>query len=159
MDFSDVIIEDTDLFWYSPEQFSTKWGRSFNWNTFADLKPYKIGVVAGYGYSEEFQKAIKRYSYDIDEAISPKQNFLKLALGRVDIIPSAGIDGNYIINNNPELKGKVIPAIKPFRNQPVEFYMAFSKKSKAKKLLPKINKVILDLQKSGFIDRVFGKVE
>ncbi|QTA81958.1 Solute-binding protein family 3 domain-containing protein, MltF-like [Desulfonema limicola] len=157
--FSNFIVVDNDLIWYAPEHFRLKWGKDFEWKTLADLKPYQIGVVIGNSYGDAFQKATTDYKFAIEPTVSDKQNFLKLADGRIDIFISSEIPALYIINGDPALKGKIKSAATPFRPDPLKMYMAFSKKSPAKILLPKVNKVIADMQQSGFIDRVLGRLK
>jgi len=157
--FSNALVIDNDLIWYAPEHFRLKWGKDFEWKTFVDLKPYTIGVVLGNSYGDAFQKATSDYKLTLDSAVTDKQNFLKLVLGRTDIFISSEIPARYIINGDPKLKGKIKSALTPFRPEPLKMYMAFSKKSSAKILLPKVNEVIADMQKDGFIDRVLGRLE
>ncbi len=80
----------------SPIVFYRRTGEAIEWSRLNDLKSYKIGVVRGYSYSPEFDKADflrKR------EAPSDILNIKKLLLKQADLIVMDLMVGNYIINN------------------------------------------------------------
>ncbi|MGQ5524407.1 substrate-binding periplasmic protein [Chitinimonas sp. PSY-7] len=74
--FSDPIFEGKSVFFHL-KSFS------FNWTTFEDLIPIRVGGTLGYAY--EFEKVtaiqVQRADTDVD-------NFKKLLAGRFDIFPS-----------------------------------------------------------------------
>ena len=50
------------------------------------------------------------------------------------------------------LKGAMVPMQKPLSSGDV-YYMAFSKKSPARELVPRINKILGEMEKEGLISR------
>ena len=60
-----------------------------------------------------------------------------------------------IIKSNPEFQDKIKAAKRPLKS--VVFHMSFSKKSKAIKLIPEINKIIEEMKKDGTIENILSK--
>lgn len=97
---------------------------SFNGN-FATLRGLQVGTAYKVNYGPKFEEARTRLA--IDEAPTIEQNFRKLAMGRVDVVPSH----SYTASSTLEL-----PTLKPYADQivriatPVEnvpSHIAFSK--------------------------------
>lgn len=55
-------------------------------NTIADLPGKRFGVIRGWRYGDDFDKAVKADNITVDEVKSDDQNFQKLAAGWVDAI-------------------------------------------------------------------------
>ncbi len=155
MEFTDVIMTDRDLVWYEPEKFNKKFGKEFTWETFKDLQPYAIGQTAGFNYGDEFNAAVKSLNLKTDSANKDQMNFNKLRYGRIDIFICNETSAINIFKTYPKLKNKFKFAAKPFKT--VKFHMAFSKKTNAKKLIPKINKIISQMKTDGTINKILGR--
>ena len=155
MVFTVPIMVSRNFVWHSPEKFKRKWGTSFKWDTLADFKKYKIGRTLGFSYGDEFYAAEKKFKYDILSARSDEANFKRLLVGRIDIFICNEGSAAELFRLHPEFKGKLVPAGKVFEK--VNFYMAFSKKSKIVKLVPQINKIIAEMQKDGTIRAILKK--
>ena len=87
---------------------------NFKWDTFEDLKKYKIGMTRGYFLGEAFfeaerlSKLDKDTFFDIEYADEDIQNFKKLINGRIDIFPLELYVGQYFINQYfPEYKKEI----------------------------------------------------
>lgn len=122
---------------------------------FSDLKPYKIGLVSGYRHCEDFENAIDTYGLEISYVRNIELNFRKLAGGRIDcFIESEILIAPLLISGAVDkTKFKTVPN-KFCKDQ---FHFAFSKLSPARAVIPKINKVIKEMQKDGSIDRIMGR--
>ncbi|HEU4845580.1 MAG TPA: transporter substrate-binding domain-containing protein [Burkholderiaceae bacterium] len=81
LDFSRAVIARQAVYFYARQNFHA----AFN-GDLAAVKGIRIGVVRGINYGPKFEDA--RPSLQLDEASSIEQNFKKLAIGRVDLIPS-----------------------------------------------------------------------
>jgi len=64
------------------------------WDTFEDLRKYKIGGNLGYRSTEVLEKN----NIEVELVDSEEQNFKKVLLGRIDLTPSSLFVGYYIIN-------------------------------------------------------------
>ncbi|HPO50094.1 MAG TPA: transporter substrate-binding domain-containing protein [Spirochaetota bacterium] len=150
LDYSDVVIEDRDLVWYlaSREQ-------PIEWSNFEDLKEYQIGRSFGFNYGDDFNNASVKYKFIIDEAKDDETNFKKLLLSRIDLFICNETATISIIKKNEIFKGKFKYSTKPLKK--VQFYIAFSKKSMARSLLPKVNKTIAQMKKENLINKIFDR--
>jgi len=155
MEYTDSIMKDQDLLWYSPKAFKAKWGKNFEWNTFKDLKPYQIGNTSGFNYGKAYKEALKDLKLKVQYANTDLQNFNKLVKKRTDIFICNETVANAIFKKKPKLKRQLAFASKPFKS--VQFHMSFSKKSPAIALIPKINKAISQMKQDGTIDKILGR--
>jgi len=57
------------------------------WNTFSDLKDYKIGATDGFTYTEEFWNAGEDGNLIIETTMRDELNMAKLVKGRIDLFP------------------------------------------------------------------------
>ncbi|WDP91210.1 MAG: transporter substrate-binding domain-containing protein [Desulfobacter sp.] len=150
LDYTDPVIT-TGLVVY----FSTKKQPPAFLSAFSDLKPYKIGLVSGYRHCEDFENAIAAHGFEISYARNIELNFRKLAAGRIDCF----IESEILIA--PLLISKTVDKTK-FKTVPNKFckdkfHFAFSKRSPTKAIIPKINKVIKEMQRDGSIARIMGR--
>lgn len=83
--FSDLVFESQSVFFHLK-------GLNFNWSTYTDLVPYKIGGVAGYEYRFESVPGIK-----LDRAANDELCMRKLLAGRFDLFPSSLDVGMYLL--------------------------------------------------------------
>ena len=89
---------------HGPLGFAEQSGKPIGWSTLGDLKSNKIGVVAGYVNTAEFDRMVAAGELKADIATSDELNLLKLANGRFDL---AVVDQNvmqYLLQTSPKLK-------------------------------------------------------
>jgi polar amino acid transport system substrate-binding protein len=149
MVFTDLIMEDRDLIWYS-----SKRKEPIVWHELEDLKNYVIAATIGFSYGKEFEEAKKKFSFNMDLAVDDITNFKKVAAGRNDIFICNETVALTLFKENPDLKGQFKYAEKPLKL--VTLHMAFSKKSPAVSLVPKINTIIKSMQKDGTIIKIIA---
>jgi len=149
LEFTRPLMSDNNLAWF-------KKGLQLkgSWASFEELKPYRIGVTAGFNYGDKFNKAKKRYQLKTDEANDIIANFNKLALERIDIFFVNLAAANDALKEFPELRAQVTYTDGLFEKVP--FYIGFSKQSPAKKYLPDFNKAIDSMIKDGTIERILN---
>lgn len=109
--FPEYFSKDLDCLWSKPLAqsklgFVKRAGSDFDWETVADLKPYRIGVVSGYVNDDgPFDAAIAAGELNVEGANNELLNLRKVARGRLD---AAAMDKNimeYLIRTEePELK-------------------------------------------------------
>ncbi len=57
-----------------------------NWQSLADLRPYRLGATAGYSYSKEFWQAADAGLLQVELVQEDEQNIAKLLRGRIDAL-------------------------------------------------------------------------
>ncbi|MDE1465426.1 substrate-binding periplasmic protein [Spartinivicinus poritis] len=147
LEFTEPHLEIKGYVYYSAAR-----EKGISWNSFEDLKGFKIGVVAGFNYGKEFEKSKKELSLQISEVTRLSQNFEKLTLGRIDIMLANQAEAGEFIRLNPKYKGKIKHAEKPYIVY--QYRMAFSKKSNKRHFIPKINDVIKKMKSNGELDSI-----
>ncbi len=90
--FSDPILTVKTKFFYLKDKIKEK----PELKSYKDLKKYSIGGVLGYFYKNKFDEA----GLNVEYVGSDEQNFKRLVMGRVDIIPMTNINGMYLIKKN-----------------------------------------------------------
>lgn len=149
MDFSDPIFTGRTMLWYSSLKFPMK----LNWNTYDDLSPYHIIMLRGSAMAQPLLDAqMKGTPLTITEVNSHPQQFDVISRGRADITVLTEIVGHHLLNTG-KYSGRIVPMDKPLTADDV-YYLAFSKKSPARKLIPRINSIIASMRKSGELDRI-----
>ena len=120
LDYSQEILARQIVYFYAQDNASF----SFN-GDLKSVKGFRIGVVRGIDYGPKFEGA--RATLNINEASTVEQNFRKLAVGRVDLIPSNMYTANATIAHPAmqEYKGKFIKLATPI--EVVPSYIGFSK--------------------------------
>lgn len=84
--FSMPVIKSDYVFFYRKDM-------PFDWQTLADVRPYRIGVSDGYDYGARFKKMQQQGLLTFDTASSDLTNLRKLAAGRIDLFPVTRIVG------------------------------------------------------------------
>jgi len=148
LEYSDPLFENRTEFFYARSRHPN----GIHWNTLNDLTAYKIGVVDGHSVSTKLKKIVaeKGIKLKIIKVTSDIQNFKMLLSGRIDLHPNNGAVGYSIIKENG-WQNKIIAAEKALYSS--KLHLAFSKKSEAKKLIPRINNIISELKAEGEIDK------
>ncbi|MBN1930211.1 MAG: transporter substrate-binding domain-containing protein [Desulfobacterales bacterium] len=98
---------------------------NLKFDSFEDLKPYRIGVTREYAYSEELWTSLKKFG-NYEEVATDEVNLTKLAVGRIDYFPSELLVGLELAKKL-KLSDKVTYLDKRFKTK--DYFLAFSKKS------------------------------
>ena len=126
---------------------------NIKFNSFEDLKSYRIGVVWGYSNPPGFKEANLR----TQEVTTDKKNLLKLALSRIDLALTDTALGQYIIRTEIPEQASKLEWIDP----PVEVvnqYLMISKQAKNfRKKLEAFNSGLKMLSDSGRLDKLLTK--
>lgn len=75
-----------------------------NWSRLEDLTGYRIGTVAGYINTPEFDALVARKMLDIDEAQDDVANLKKLLRGRIELAVIDPVLYRHLLRHNPEIK-------------------------------------------------------
>ncbi|WP_163836934.1 substrate-binding periplasmic protein [Spartinivicinus ruber] len=92
------VIFDSRMYLYS------KKSKNITFNNLRELSGYRIGIVRGFYYSDEFNNAIYLEKY---ESVGAKENITLLVIGRMDLIAADSRVMQYYINTAfPSLNNK-----------------------------------------------------
>ncbi len=124
----------------------------FEWNSWDDLKNYRIGSQRGFRYGQEFTHAKQSVPLRLSEINSVKIGLDMLLKGRVDLVLSNEYRFEYLMKIHPELKGRFSRAQKPVAIGHV--YIAISKKSPNAAIVQKLNKALGEMKSDGTIQKI-----
>ncbi len=148
MDFTVPIFTGRTMLWYA----KSKYPAPINWDSMEDLEKYDIVVLRGSAMADPLFDAVSRgVPLSIIEVNSHRQQFEMVMKGRADIAPLTEVVGYHLLDSEG-LQGAMVPMKKPLSSDDV-YYMAFSKKSPARNLIPRINTIIDDMHEEGLITR------
>ncbi|MDQ5909854.1 MAG: polar amino acid transport system substrate-binding protein [Pseudomonadota bacterium] len=150
LEYTVPIVQSFGLIYYSASR-----PQPIQWETFADLQSYKIGVVAGHNYGKAFNKAREQYQFRVESVIKIEQNFEKLLNGRIDIMLANQDEVSAMIKKNPHYQDKIRAADKPYIDY--AYHIGFSRKSEARQLVPLINQVILKMKVDGTLTQILER--
>ena len=148
MVYTEPLFFSSSLVWYTKNRFP----QGFNWNSIEELTRYKVGVTQGYSYGDEFDSAIQSGDLPVVQVSTVEHLFAMLSKERIDLA-FANDSVGYALASQSGPEAEIIAAEKATGTE--VHYIAFSKKSDAKKLIPQINRILSDLRGEGFIDQVF----
>ncbi len=150
LEYSVPLFQDTGVICYSAKR-----KKAFRWEKFSDLHPYRIGLIRGHNYGNDFPDAIIKHHLNVQYVTNYEQNFKKLDAGRVDIVLINRSSTSEFLRQYPDYTSRIKISEKPFYTY--DYYIAFSKKSPARVLIPEVNKVITRLKAEGVIDTILKK--
>ncbi len=143
--YSEPILKEEMLLWFS----IAKYPKGIPWNSMSNLIKYHYVIKQDYSITPEFDAAYKNKALNVTIVRNHKIALKMVFNDRVDLVPINKGQGYNLVANN-DYSGKIIPASKPLGS--VSYYLAMSKKSSALKLIPKINEIVAQLNKDGFIE-------
>lgn len=127
---------------------------SFEWEDYEDLALYKIGVVRGHNYGEEFDAASAKYSLKLNQVSSTEQLFKMLKLGRLDLVLVNEWTALHF-QSLPEYVGLFKSAKRPYYQK--GYHIGLAKNSPHISRLPEINDRIDELKNNGTIEKLVSK--
>ncbi len=144
--FTDPIFSKRGFVYYLTSRKSP-----LQWNDVSDLQGLKIGITAGHNYGEEFHRAASRNHLGLVEVNTEEQGFHMLLAGRIDVFLCIDMTARQILRD-PKYRGVIVHAPKSYYHK--DYHIAFSKKSRAEKLTPKVNEVIRAMKEDGSLPRL-----
>jgi polar amino acid transport system substrate-binding protein len=117
------------------------------------LSPYSIGIIRGGRFSPEFETAIKNGLFPkLDQANEYRQNIIKLANQRIDILIGTRI--SVLFTAQKLGLQDAIKELHPPLTASSPAYLAFSKKSKAVELVAAFDSALKAMRLDGTYDRI-----
>ena len=147
--YTEPVYTARGVIWSSAEKSE----KPVEFSSFEDLRPYRIGITAGYSYGEAFDAFLK--TAEVETANSDYSNYKKLLAGRIDIFPANYLVAKGLMKKYPRLNGKFIHSENSFIEW--DLYMTISKKSQYSSKLEEINRIIKDLVSEGFVEATVRK--
>ena len=144
----ETIPENGFIYYHSGE------GQKFEWNKFEDLKGLQIGVVAGNSYGPEFNKAAEELNLNLIKVPSSVHLFDMLLAKRFDIALCSERNALDILKDS-KFDGNIDHTPNTYFDQ--GFHIGFSKKSKARALIPEVNQVIEKMRADGSLETIVKK--
>lgn len=151
MDYTDELFRSYNTVWYSTSNFPN----GFDWQQYDDFKPYTIGVVQGHSYGDELDQMIDAGTLAAIKVSSVRQLFAMLKKGRIELAIADRLVGEAFVGQHTDSTRRLRAAKKPAAGE--VYYIALSKKSEARHLIPAINSVVAELKKEGVIDKLVGE--
>lgn len=130
-----------------------KKGNKISFNQWDDLQDKVAGMVLGVSIGEEFDNFLAQHVH-IERVRTFVQNFQKLAVNRVDFIPTGRFSGKAMLHAF-ELSDKIVDLPHPILAG--KLYISMSKKSKYLYLLPKIDKMLKNDGYNQWVDSLLEK--
>ncbi len=156
--YSDAIREaDIEHFYYRKSN-PIKWNSSQQ--DYSQLKGLRIGAVIGYNYGERFQDAEKKGVIVVERLPTLKNNFKKLFAGKIDIVISQKLVGDYNLNESFSSKDVELIASILQNSDVVEYdYLLFSKKSGNAQVYAQLfNEGLKKIKKSGLYTSIINGI-
>ena len=150
LDYTAPLIEGKTKLVYMYKRFP----QGIEWNSLGDLGGYRIGVLTNTNIERLLLQAIEKGAkFVVDPVPNDRRNFDKLLYGRIQLIAiNEFFAQNYI--HEAGLQDQIGIVEKPIYT--AFYHMAFSKKSPARHLIPKINQSIHKLKAAGFIEQAYS---
>lgn len=147
-EFTDSYLEIPTYVYYDSSRVD-----SFEWNSWEDLKSYRIGSQRGFRYGQAFTNAKDQVPLRIVEIPSVKVGFEMILKGRLDLVLSNEYRFKYLAKLHPELQGRFSRAQKPVGVG--SLYIAMSKKSPHVSLVvPRLNEILAKMKADGTIQKI-----
>ena len=154
--FSDTIyIADSKFFAYRNPERSDFLHPPTTYHDLDELRRWRIGGIQGYYYEPLFEKA----GINVDYALSERQNFERLQLGRIDLFPAATTVGWYLINQlfPPEIARNFYTLDKPLSNGGTLHLMSSKDYPDNTVLIERFNKALHIVQENGTYAQLIEK--
>lgn len=123
-------------------------GDAIRINRAQDFKGLRVGVVRGWSYGDDFDRARAAGLFIVEETPSDRQNFLKLQASRLDVVLAVAESGAELQRTISGLDMHTAP----YLENPT--YLAFAKSARKQAFLQRFNQVLAQLRASGEYERI-----
>jgi len=89
--YSDPIVSDKTV-------LVARTDSNISWNTYADLKPYRVGVTSGYSYGDSFDNY--KVNLSVEEGNTDLQNLRKVLYQRIELLVIGEYVGPMLVRKN-----------------------------------------------------------
>lgn len=158
--------ERTDDFYYSEPVLKERFvffhlkDRPFDWNILDDLAGEQLGGSLAYSYGPAFDAALERGVFELQRVATNKQNFARLLLGRIDVVPEEVSVGYHSLRRDlpPEQADRITHHPKPFLEN--DSFVLFPRvSSRSPELLRVFNETLEKFRASGRYQTYFDRFD
>lgn len=153
LDYTDVVFRSYNMVWYAADGHPN----GFEWQHHADLTPFVVGVIRGHSYGEKLDRMIADGQISTIEVSSARQLFAMLDKGRIDLAFADRLVGGSFVASYANSGKQISATSKPAAVE--VYYIAFSKRSAARHLIPELNRVVSELREQGVIQGLVEGIE
>ena len=121
--------------------------------SYADLKPFKIGVVRGYATPPGFDEAGLKTAEAKDDA----ENLRKLNKGRVDLVLADRIVAQHIINTEIPGAADSLDWLEPPAHVDIQYLVISKEAEDHQSILADFNKALGEMKSDGTLDGIMAK--
>lgn len=147
MEFSDPVIASRSLVWFRADRFPS----GFEWHHTRELLRHHIGVIRGYSYGKDMDRAIARDSAKVTRVASVEQLFAMLARDRLDLALANDAVGMTMAK---AYAGTARIVAADHATGEDVYHIGFSRRSGASAWIPRVNQAIRELRRDGAIERM-----
>lgn len=151
--YSDPVLKERFVFFYLKD-------RSFDWDTLDDLAGKHLGGSLAYSYGPAFDAALERDVFKLHRVATNRQNFARLLLGRIDVVPEEISVGYHSLRRDlsPEQANRITHHPKPFLEN--DSFVLFPRvSSRSQKLLKIFNETLEKFRSSGRYQTYFDQFD
>ena len=145
--FSDEIYAGINVFFHLKST-------PFEWETFADLKDYRVGGAIGYSYGQAFEDAANAEQFPIFRVAEEKQLIPMLLNQRIGVFPANREVGLQLIQQHAGKSADDI-AFHPKVITSKPLFLVAPKSSKGQALIEVFNRGLKKLKDSGRYERIY----
>jgi polar amino acid transport system substrate-binding protein len=142
-DYSEPLLVETITVYFRKDH-------PINYSRIDDLKGKRVGVMLGWSYGDEFDKARKAGLFTAEGVGSDAQNFQKLEGHRVDVVLAIGESVSVLLEVYPDVRYSDMPLIQ------TPTYLAFAKSTNRLDLLKRFDQTIKAMKASGEFKKILA---
>jgi polar amino acid transport system substrate-binding protein len=145
--YTEKLLESSEYIYFDVQK-----NPDFTWKNYDDLAGYVIGLVRGFVYGDDFERAIREYGLRIEYAQTSEMNLRKLNAGRIDLVVEDKNVAEWILRS---LGDDALSIVRdPLKVSSYTYYMALSREDRLMPMLEDINMIIREMNEAGTIDRI-----
>lgn len=150
--FSKPVSYSTTTFFHSKKL-------AFTWDEIADLKRFRIGVVRGYSYGDEFDQAHANGALMVEVFATEELAFAALLAGQIDLLPAEDKVGETLLTQFPAAQAQTITMDEHPLKNPSLHWIASMSDPKSEALLERFNQGLAELKASGRYQKIVANLE
>lgn len=148
------IFDYSEPIYYERLVLFTRKNSNINFKKLSDLKGKVIGVMRGWSYGEDFDKAKKRKVFRVQETNEGTQSFKLLLKKRVDAVVMDSVSANIILKKEGWLN-QVNESTHPVAKNAA--YIVFLKTMNQKELINKFNSTVQQMKEDGSYQKIISE--
>ncbi len=145
-DYSEPIYEERLLLYVRRDQ-------AFDFHGIEDLHGRRIGVIRGWSYTDDFDRAMREGRIDAQPGSSDEANLRKLASGRLDAVVVIEMAARRLLEQDG--LDALQPLPRPLSINPT--YLVFAKQARRQDLLLRFDQALREMREDGSLQRLIDE--